>query len=107
MFIYNVTVNIDDHKHEDWLQWMKEIHIPDVMSTGMFLGNRILQVMTDDPEGTTYSLQYEFRDMDTFNLYREVYAEKLQKEHVDRYEGHFVAFRTILRIEHIHEGSRD
>lgn len=102
MYIYNVTLNVDDEIHEDWLQWMKETHIPDVMATGMFISNRILQVMADDPEGTTYSIQYEVRDLDTLKLYQEVYAQKLQKEHTDRYEGHFAAFRTILRVEHDH-----
>ncbi|MCE3229382.1 MAG: hypothetical protein K0S32_3933, partial [Bacteroidetes bacterium] len=33
MFIYNVTVNISNDIHTDWLKWMKEIHIPDVMKT--------------------------------------------------------------------------
>ena len=106
MFIYNVTLNIDDEIHDDWLSWMKETHIPDVMSTGMFLGNKIMQVMSDDPEGTTYSVQYEVRDMDTLKLYQEVYAPKLQQEHMDRYSGHFVAFRTILRVEQHYGGSK-
>lgn len=103
MYIYNVTINIEDDVHEDWLQWMKETHIPDVMNTGLFLANRIMQVMADDPQGTTYSIQYEVKDLETLDLYQEVYAPKLQKEHTDRYEGKFVAFRTILRVEHEHE----
>lgn len=103
MYIYNVTINIEEDVHDQWLQWMKENHIPDVMGTGLFLGNRIMQVMADDPQGITYSIQYEVKDMETLQLYQEVYAPKLQKEHTERYEGKFVAFRTILRVEHEHE----
>jgi len=65
MYIYNVTVNIDNSAHDEWLQWMKETHIPEVMSTGMFLSNRILQVMVEEESGTTYSIQYEVKDLET------------------------------------------
>ena len=38
MIVYNVTVNIDADVQERWIEWMKEVHIPDVMATGLFLG---------------------------------------------------------------------
>ena len=37
MYIYNVTVNVSDDVHIEWLKWMKETHIPDVMKTGCFI----------------------------------------------------------------------
>jgi hypothetical protein len=59
MIIYNVTVKIDTAYHEEWLKWMKETHIPDVMRTGCFTENRMLKVLTgDEPDGSTYSIQY-------------------------------------------------
>lgn len=103
MYIYNVTVNIDKSAHEEWLAWMKETHIPDVMSTGMFLSNRILQVMVEEESGITYSIQYEVKDMETLKLYHEMYAPKLQQEHTEKFKDKFVAFRTILRLEHTHK----
>ena len=103
MYIYNVTVNIDESAHDEWLAWMKETHIPDVMDTGLFLSNRILQVMVEEESGTTYSVQYEVKDMETLQLYQEVYAAKLQQEHIDKFKDKFVAFRTILRVEHNHK----
>lgn len=102
MYIYNVTVNIEKDVHDEWLQWMKETHIPDVMETGMFTGSRILQVMVDEESGITYSIQYEVKDTETLKLYNEMYAPKLQQDHKDKFEGKFVAFRTLLRIEHTH-----
>lgn len=107
MYIYNVTINIEDSAHDDWLYWMKETHIPDVMDTGMFISNRILQVMVEGEKGTTYSIQYEVKDLETLQLYQEVYAPKLQQEHTDKFKDKFVAFRTILRIEHEHDDSKD
>ena len=41
MIIYNVTVSLVDQTiHEEWLNWMKTKHIPDVMNTGCFLSNK-------------------------------------------------------------------
>lgn len=100
MYIYNVTVNIEKEVHQDWLKWMKEVHIPDVLATGMFIDNRLCQVMVDEEQGITYSIQYRVKDLDTLKLYQQMYAPKLQAEHMNRYRDKFVAFRTILRIDH-------
>ena len=32
--LYNVTVSIDKDVEKEWLEWMKKVHIPDVMRTG-------------------------------------------------------------------------
>jgi hypothetical protein len=36
MIVYNVTINLDHDIHDEWVKWMKEKHLHDVMATGMF-----------------------------------------------------------------------
>ena len=36
MYIYNVTVSIEKSLADEWLTWMKTIHIPEVLATGYF-----------------------------------------------------------------------
>ena len=98
MYIYNVTLNIDDSVKDEWLDWMKSVHIPDVMNTGLFLSNKICRVMVDEESGTTFSVQYKVKDLQTLQLYQEMYAPQLQKEHSEKYRNKFVAFRTVLEI---------
>ena len=100
MIIYNVTVNVEDEIHNDWLNWMKKSHIPDVMKTGFFVEQRICKVISSpaDETGHTYAIQYTCNSMDELNEYQEKYAARLQQEHGSRYEGKFVAFRTLLEI---------
>lgn len=105
MIIYNVTVNVEKAIHREWLQWMKETHIPDVMNTGLFQHSRLLEVMVEEEQGVTYSIQYEVRDLETLKLYEEVYAPRLQAEHQRRFGDKAVAFRTILRLEQEHSPS--
>ncbi len=45
MFLYNVTITIDLDVHEDWVRWMRETHIPEVMATGMFVSNRMSRLL--------------------------------------------------------------
>lgn len=99
MILYNVTVNIDPSIHEEWMLWMKEKHIPDVMNTKMFVDYKMLKVLHNDPEeGLTYCLQYYARNMQDFENYRDNFAPALQEEYKKRFEGKFFAFRTLLEV---------
>jgi hypothetical protein len=51
MILYNVTVSIDPAIHEEWLEWMKVKHIPDVMNTGCFIEARISRVHGEEENG--------------------------------------------------------
>jgi hypothetical protein len=98
MIIYNVTVNVENDVREEWLKWMKEVHIPDVMATGCFLENKICKVLVNEEQGTTYSVQYTAQDMKILEDYQRLHAPRLQKEHNDKYAAKCVAFRTLLEI---------
>ena len=100
MILYNVTVSIDEDIHEDWLNWMKEIHIPDVMNTGMFIDNKICKIHAEEDGGKAYSIQYLAKSWAEYDRYQAEFAAQLQKDHTDRYAGKFAAFRTILEVLH-------
>ena len=99
MIIYNVTINIDHSAHDEWLQWMKDIHIPEVMDTGLFVENRMLRLIGDEQSGgTTYAIQYTCRTMEDYETYREKHAPALQQKTLERFRDRFTAFRTLLEI---------
>ena len=98
MYIYNVTINVDHATHDEWLTWMKEFHIPEVMKTGYFTDQRMLKVLNVEDEGTTYSVQYTFLNMSDMEAYKQNHAPRLQKQTMDKFKDKFVAFRTILEI---------
>lgn len=97
--IYNVTLNVEQDVVADWLQWMKQSHIPDVMRTGMFTSYRILKLIGDEQSGgITYAVQYTCVNMQAYEQYRDVFAPALQAEVRERYKDKFVAFRTLLEV---------
>lgn len=98
--LYNVTVSIDADIESEWLTWMKEVHIPEVMQTGYFLSNKICRVHGYEEGGLTYAIQYIARSMDDYTAYQQDFAPRLQAEHTKKYQGKFEAFRTLLEIVH-------
>jgi hypothetical protein len=99
MFIYNVTVNVELSIIDEWLNWMKHDHIPAVMQTGLFLDNKVFEVMVQEEQGRTFSVQYGVKDLETLELYNQVYAEKLKQESFKKFGDRALAFRSILRLE--------
>ena len=96
--IYNVTVSVDAHRHEEWLSWMQSVHIPEVMQTGFFLSHRICRVHAFEDGGVTYAIQYVCLTQAHLDEYQEKCAPALQKDHQDRFGAHTAAFRTLLEI---------
>ena len=100
MILYNVTINIDHDVHEEWLEWMKIKHIPDVLNTGLFIENRICRIHALEEGGKSYSIQYVLKNMEDYHTYQKKFAPTLQLEHTQKYQGKFAAFRTILEVVH-------
>lgn len=98
MIIYNVTINIDKDIHEEWLAWMKTVHIPDVMATGCFIESKICKIIGDEETGINYAIQYTAQNIEIYETYKMQHAPALQKEVTDKYPGKFVAFRTLLEV---------
>lgn len=96
MILYNVTVSIDEEVHDEWLEWMRKKHIPDVMATGMFLESRMAKVQSDD--SISYAIGYLCKDDSTLQRYFKDFAPKLQQEHASKFQGKFGAFRTLLDL---------
>ena len=97
MIIYSVTVSIDQEVQAEWVQWMRDVHIPDVMATGYFLENRFAKVLLVDEEGgVTYSVQYLCKNMADLQQYQGSHAPRLQADVKAKFDRKFVAFRTVL-----------
>jgi len=97
--IYNVTVKVSIPTRDEWLEWMQETHIPEVMSSACFKSFRLLHLEGyDDDEGITYAIQYTCPSLELFEIYQREHAPDLQKKHQKKFDGKFVAFRTILTL---------
>jgi len=96
MIIYNVTISIESDIEQEWIKWMKETHIPDVLDTGLFKSSNMYKIIPLEIEENTYCIQYSCDSIKEYNLYQEKYAKELQEKHTSRYKEKFIAFRTLL-----------
>jgi hypothetical protein len=98
MLVYNVTVKIEHSVAEDWLDYMRNKHIADVLKTGCFSHARLTKMQHQEDDGATYAIQYTLPTQFALDEYMSKHAPALQKEHNDRYEGKYVSFRSVLEI---------
>lgn len=98
MYIYNVTINIDEAVHKEWLTWM-ETHILDVLNTGKFISAKFTEVLVkEDLGGKTYSVQYTANTKQDLEDYYKEDAERLRMESVKKFGNKILAFRTELKL---------
>jgi hypothetical protein len=99
MFIYNVTVKVNDSIKNEWLQWLKNEHIPEVIATDCFSKATILRLMDiDEAEGPTYAIQYFAESKSAYNQYIDKYAGILRQKSIDKWRDQFIAFRSFMQI---------
>jgi len=99
MYIYNVTINVDASIHDHWMKWMKEVHIPEVLATGKFTKAKMCLVMVNEEMGgTTYSVQYSAKNIETLHQYYKEDAQQLRDAGQKLFKDKYVAFRTELMV---------
>ena len=99
MIIYNVTINIDDSVHDQWLNWFKTKHIGEVLATGCFYKAKLSKVLVEEEMGgTTYSIQYAAESKEQLQKYYSTFAPKLREEGLRLFGDKMLAFRTELEV---------
>jgi hypothetical protein len=96
MILYNVTVSLSPEIEKDWLRWMQEIHIPDVMATKHFVDHKIFRLMNEVEGGRTYAIQYYALEINDIDTYLRDHAPRLRQVHLERYGEKALSFRTLL-----------
>ena len=96
MIIYKVEITIEAAVELEWFDWMKRVHVPDVVRTGCFSECRIYKLIDSAAADPTYVMQYHCQSLEEYHRYRDSFAPALQKEHSDRFAGRFRGARQLL-----------
>ena len=57
MILYNVTTSLEPAVADEWLDYMRTTHIPEVMDTGFFLKSQLCRMLNEENDGITYATQ--------------------------------------------------
>jgi len=89
--ILNITFSVDKEVAEDWITWMKDKHIPDLLIEGVFSEAKILKVLSHEDDHTfSYAVQYFRGSMKNIEEY--LNADDIQK----RYGERVLSYPTLL-----------
>lgn len=99
MILYNVTVQTESEIEQEWVSWMQQEHIPQILATGLVEEARLCR-LTDTPEDSapTYAAQYLFPSRKQYEQYIANHASDLRQQGIERFGSRFVAFRTVLDV---------
>jgi hypothetical protein len=99
MILYNVTIKVHNSIHNEWLQWLKDEHVPDIMQTECFSNFKILRLLEiDEAEGPTYAIQYFAESEALYNLYLEKFSKQMRDNSFAKWGDKFIAFRSVMQI---------
>lgn len=99
MIIYNITTKVTNSIATEWLQWIQEEHIPEIVSTGCFSHATVLHLLeTDDTEGPTYAVQYFAESRHNYEVYIENFAEEFRLKSFNKWGNQFISFRSLMQI---------
>ncbi|MDX5337931.1 MAG: DUF4286 family protein [Cyclobacteriaceae bacterium] len=97
MILYNITINVTPEIEEDFISWMKTVHIPEVLATGIFQDHKFFRLLHESEDGSTnYCIQYFTESIDKMMEYEKQHAALLRAKTQERYKDKAVAFRTLL-----------
>ena len=99
MIIYNVTVKVEQQIAGEWLLWLLDEHIPDIMQTGCFVNYKVVRLLeVDESEGPTYAIQYAAESKADYNRYVEMYSSKIRNRSLQKWGEQFIAFRSVMEV---------
>jgi hypothetical protein len=99
MIIYNVTVKVEEQIADNWLQWLLNDHIPQIMQTNCFVDCKVVRLLeVDDSEGPTYAVQYYAHSKADYNRYIELYAPTMRQLSFEKWGEHVIAFRSVMEV---------
>jgi hypothetical protein len=98
MYIYNVSIKIVPEIEADWVRWMKEEHMKEVLQTGLFDQYTLFELLEPvDEDGKTYIAQYMTDSEARYEKYIEEFAPLLREKGYEKFGNQFIAFRSIMR----------
>lgn len=99
MIIYNVTTKVRSSIANDWLQWLKDVHVKEILNTGCFTDFKIVKLLEiDEEEGPTYALQLFADSKAIYNQYVEKFAGRMRQAAFDKWGDKFISIRTVMQI---------
>lgn len=97
MIIYNTTFHVEENVHDMFLFFIRDKFVPQAIGSGLLFDARLSHIYKQhDDNGSSYSLQFRVKDIETLNQWVTSTEQVIQAEIVKSF-GHKVAgFVTLM-----------
>lgn len=99
MYIYNVTTQVKEFIHVEWLEWMRNDFIPEMIATELFSHYRIVKILDiDESDGPTYAIQYFTDNRAKYDQFVQIYSDKLSQKAIEKWKDKIFSFRSFMEV---------
>ena len=98
MILFNITVIIEEEIEAEWLKWIKNVFVPDALSSNLLVSNRLLKVLNSPNEGITYCLQFIADDLKNYTEFANKHSSALLNTHTEQFKNKAVSFSSIMEF---------
>lgn len=100
MLIYNISYHLNEAIEENFLIWIKEIHIPDVEKEGTLKNPRLCKILSHREAGeVSYTLQWEVEDAASLHRWHIKMGNHAASELMKIFKEKVLFFETLMRVE--------
>lgn len=97
MIIFNTTFHVEDEVLNDYINFMKEIYILKASGSGFLHEPRFARIHPQhEDSGSSYSLQFKVKNVDTLNHWFSTEGLALQNELTSRFGNRAMGFVTLM-----------
>ena len=98
MLIYNTTYQVSDDVQQNFLIWIKECYIPQVLQFGYLSNPRLCRVLSHLDEGFSYTVQWEVESSALLHQWHIKQGSVLNQELIKIFKDKVVGFPTLLEV---------
>jgi hypothetical protein len=99
LYIYNVTTQVKEFIHVEWLEWMRNDFIPEMIATELFSHYRIVKILDiDESDGPTYAIQYFTDSRTKYDQFVQLYSNKLSQKAIEKWKDKIFSFRSLMEV---------
>lgn len=99
MYIIAYSFKVNTEIQAKWLEWVKQVFIPQHLATQLFLDFKLTRVLDRSSEdGQTYSIQFTAQSLGLLQKFSAQYSSTILKEHHQQFAGQYVSFQTVMEV---------
>ena len=97
--VYNITTQVEKSIAANWINWMLDIHIPEIIGTGIFIHHQVLKLSgIDENESETYAIQFYAATKKDLDDYLLIHAPAMNKKSHELWGDRIISFSTTMQV---------